>query len=411
MEISVSIKLKRVWVLRNLNLQKNMNNSYFNLKVKLFRRFPWRFQSLIKFRPNGSKIITSKDAELIKKHFPINLNELKMPIHVEVELHENFKKLKIEEFHKHCSDFYVAKLSNIQVFDNYNVTTIIKNNKILQPLSFDPYKRAIHPSLTIFCYPKPIFLKGNTLVLSSPGAQNNYFHFTIDLIQKLAFAIECGFVIDDFDYILVNKLTYNFQKELLKIFGIPENKIIETIPDSFFYCENVAVPSYSPHNYFGFLQIKSIVLSKILSLKNKHSKRIYISRKNSSGRRIVNEKELIFFLMPFGFETVFLENLSVLEQAKLFNNVEIIITPHGAGTTNIIYSQKDTSLIEIHDVGAPLNVDFYPYISYLGINYGYMFAETIINPETDHFNFQDILVDIDKLKILLIKMNLLLSLK
>ena len=368
--------------------------------------FPWQIQSLLRYRPSGLKDIIAVNIKLCQNHFPLNIKELKMPIHVEDDLHDNFRKLKIEEFHKYCSNFYVAELRNSHILDNNNVVTVIKNNKIIEQLSFDPLKRVIHPSLTIYCYPKPIFLKGKTLLLSSPGAQNNYFHFTLDLLQKIGFAKECGYSVDDFDNILINKISYDFQKDLLKMFGVPENKIVETMPDSFFHCENVVIPSYSPHNYFGLSYVNSIVLSDLISVKKTHSHRIFISRKNASGRRIINEEDLIDYLAPFGFETIYLENLTVREQALLFKNAQVVITPHGAGTTNIIYSNPGTVLIEIQDVGAPLNVDFYPYISYKGLKYGYLFAQTVVNPEINHFNFQDILVDIDKLKALIKKMNL-----
>jgi hypothetical protein len=376
------------------------------MKVNLLKHLPWRVQSLLKFRPTGLKDIKSKDIELRKSHFPILLEELKMPFHVENDLHENFRILKIEEFHKQCSDFFVAELENAQILDTHHVVTVIKRNKIIEQLSFDPLKREIHPSLTIFSYPNPTFLKGKTLLLSTPGAQNNYFHFTLDLLQKIGFAKECGYSIDEFDNILINKISYNFQRELLKIFGVSENKIVETMPDSYFDCECVVVPSHSPHNYFGFLYINTVIFENLTPTLKKHSQLIYISRKNASGRRIINERELMNYLEPLGFETIYLENLTVKEQAKLFKNAKIVITPHGAGTTNIVYSNPETVLIEIHDIGAPLNVDFYPYISYKGIKYGYLFAQTVANPDNNHFNFQDILVDIDKLRALMKKMDL-----
>jgi capsular polysaccharide biosynthesis protein len=329
-----------------------------------------------------------------------------MPFHVELNLHENFRKLKIEEFHKYCSEFFVAELKNTKILDTDHVVTVIKNNKIIKQLSFDPLKREIHPSLTIFCYPQPIFLKGKTLLLATPGAQNNYFHFTLDLLQKIGFAKECGYSIDEFDNILINKILYDFQRDLLKIFGVPENKIVETMPNSFFHCEKVVIPSHSPHNYFGFSYINSTILNELISFKKTHSHRIFISREKANGRRIVNEGDLMNLLGPLGFETIYLENLTVIEQVQLFKNAEVIITPHGAGTANIIYSNPGTVLIEIHDIGAPLNVDFYPYISYKELKYGYLFAQTVVNPATNHFNFQDILVDIEKLKKLIKKMNL-----
>ena len=385
-----------------------MNNSLiYSIKVKIFKRFPWRFQSFLKFRPSGIiPLFKNKNITILKKNFPLDVKELKKPIHIETELHENFKAIKIENFHKACSDFFCAKIQKVKIVNNNNVITLIKNNKIIETLSFDPLKREVHPTLTIFCYPKETYLKGKTLLLSTAGAHNNYFHFTIDLLQKLGFAKECGYSLNEFDNILINKLSFKFQKELLQLFNVPFEKIIETELNSNFNCEEVIVPSHSPHNYFGYLFLKKNILSDTSPQNLNFPKRIYISRKNASGRRIVNEEELLTFLAPLNFETIYLENLSVFEQVELFKNIEIVITPHGAGTTNIIYSNSDAALIEIHDIGAPLNTDFYPYVTYGKINYGYIFSETVANPETNHFNFQDIKVNIDQLKQLMGKMAL-----
>lgn len=40
------------------------------------------------------------------------------------------------------------------------------------------------------------------------------------------------------------------------------------------------------------------------------------------------------------------EKLSLLEQIKLFANADIIVTPHGANATNVLYSKKGTTFVE-----------------------------------------------------------------
>ncbi|MEA5573192.1 glycosyltransferase family 61 protein [Calothrix sp. UHCC 0171] len=81
---------------------------------------------------------------------------------------------------------------------------------------------------------------------------------------------------------------------------------------------------------------------------NQHfsSKRIYISRSQASGRRVINEDEVMQFLAPYGFVSYSLETMNFMEQIQLFSSAEIIIGPHGAGFTNIIFSQKQPIVIE-----------------------------------------------------------------
>jgi len=66
--------------------------------------------------------------------------------------------------------------------------------------------------------------------------------------------------------------------------------------------------------------------------------RIYISRSDASDRRVVNEKELMDRLSERGFERYLLSKLSVAEQVELFSEAEIVVAPHGAGLTNVLFA-------------------------------------------------------------------------
>ena len=76
--------------------------------------------------------------------------------------------------------------------------------------------------------------------------------------------------------------------------------------------------------------------------------RLYISRKNATGRAVENEPELNEFLTGKGFQTVYLENTSLEEQSRLFNSASVVISSHGAGLSNIVFSQKGTTIIELY---------------------------------------------------------------
>ena len=55
---------------------------------------------------------------------------------------------------------------------------------------------------------------------------------------------------------------------------------------------------------------------------------------------------MIEYLKPHGFEVIVPEKYSILEQIKLFANVDILVTPHGANSTNVLYSKKGTTFVE-----------------------------------------------------------------
>ncbi|CAH0180183.1 DUF563 domain-containing protein [Roseomonas sp. CECT 9278] len=76
-------------------------------------------------------------------------------------------------------------------------------------------------------------------------------------------------------------------------------------------------------------------------------KRAYISRNDAPMRKIANENYVMNLLEKLDFQNIRLDGMSVPQQIRLFCDAEIIIGPHGAGLSNIIFSDKKSSLIEI----------------------------------------------------------------
>lgn len=74
-------------------------------------------------------------------------------------------------------------------------------------------------------------------------------------------------------------------------------------------------------------------------------RRLYISRK--TGRRMVNEDDLLDGLTVRGFECLQLEDLSLDEQIFRFQEAAMIVGPHGAGHANILWSPPGTRLLEV----------------------------------------------------------------
>jgi hypothetical protein len=103
------------------------------------------------------------------------------------------------------------------------------------------------------------------------------------------------------------------------------------------------------------------------------SDRIYVSREQANKRRLANFDEIQDTMNEFGFKSYILENLSVKEQVQLFSNAEIVVSPHGAGLVNMIYS-NDMTVIELF--GGQKKTTFYRLAKILGHNYHYMTGES-----------------------------------
>lgn len=70
--------------------------------------------------------------------------------------------------------------------------------------------------------------------------------------------------------------------------------------------------------------------------------RIYVARKESKRgriRNIENQEALVRMLTQYGFQPYYLEDHSLQDQIGLFFDAEIVVAAHGAGLSNILFSQ------------------------------------------------------------------------
>lgn len=75
--------------------------------------------------------------------------------------------------------------------------------------------------------------------------------------------------------------------------------------------------------------------------------KLYISRRDSSRRKLANEAELEAALADLGFSVVCPGHLSFEDQVRLFRNAEVIVSPHGAGLANVLFCRPGTRVIEL----------------------------------------------------------------
>jgi capsular polysaccharide biosynthesis protein len=150
---------------------------------------------------------------------------------------------------------------------------------------------------------------------------------------------------------------------------------------------NLVVPSYPERHTSDFTWIRDEILDAVSgeSVSNDENN-VYVSRANAIERQVLNEKEVMDVLSEFGFSRYLLENRSVAENARLFAEADVVVGPHGAGLTDIIFA-GDCTLLELF--GEKVKEPYELLAETLGIEYEpiYCTAEAA-----------DIVVDTDKLE-------------
>ena len=103
-------------------------------------------------------------------------------------------------------------------------------------------------------------------------------------------------------------------------------------------------------------------------------RKVMISREGSRGRRLLNERELRPIVDRAGFEIVRMEDLDFEQQVRLMQETRILLAPHGAGLTNMIFCPAGGHIVELADPGFP-NPNFYALACSMGLHYWLIEAE------------------------------------
>jgi capsular polysaccharide biosynthesis protein len=97
--------------------------------------------------------------------------------------------------------------------------------------------------------------------------------------------------------------------------------------------------------------------------------RLLVLRQDAATRRLRNREAIKGALKPLNFEPVVLSRLTLKEQVERFASASVVVGPHGAGFTNIIYGE-DIELLEIF--GKYVNPCYYSICGGLGLGYNYL---------------------------------------
>ncbi|MEY2832721.1 MAG: hypothetical protein RLZZ574_1979, partial [Cyanobacteriota bacterium] len=252
-------------------------------------------------------------------------------------------------------------------------------------------------------------ITGRVALLSSL-AGHVYYHWMFDILPRLELLRRSELKFKEIDWFVVNSLSKPYQQETLNLLGIAQDKIIESDRHSHIQASELIVPSFPgyldwvPEGTIKFL--RETFLPQINSNQNNqnHSK-IYVSRARAKNRRLVNEIEVSQLLTKLGFVTVFLEEMSFLEQVETFANAKMIVSPHGSGLTNLVFCSPHTQVVELFSPNY-IRTDYWMISQQLDLQHYYIVGQNFSCSSLRNLMYQnalteDIFVSIDALKLVL----------
>lgn len=214
----------------------------------------------------------------------------------------------------------------------------------------------------------------NGVHLVSDWGGTNYWHWIISSLSRLCLLTD---VPDDSIYI-INSLNNKFVLDSLRVMGIDPKKCVEADKFQCAYCKKLFLPSpMGDFDKIGLLFLRNKIRERIIPEQN-YPSRVYISRRKN--RMVENETEVTDLLKKIGFVVIKCEDLSFEEQVKTFSNADVVIAPHGAGLTNLLFAKDNTKVLELRSPQY-FGRCYYYLSNHLGFQYYSLYGEGKL-PET-----------------------------
>lgn len=220
------------------------------------------------------------------------------------------------------------------------------------------------------------------------GWHKSYFHFMFDVLPRIQLALERQTELEVKPTIIVDASArephYRRFMELLqaqssqvRVVEINENSLL--FPRSVFTVSGLRDYRGTDRKRWDRIHPQSLGLvnrffephgpTKSEASYNAN-RRIYISRDLAASRKTINETRIWSVLKEFGFERIYLENISIRAQIDLFREVDLVVAVHGAGLSNLAFADRP-KVFEIFSPGHRVRPEYFQLTTLVGGSYFY----------------------------------------
>jgi len=243
--------------------------------------------------------------------------------------------------------------------------------------------------------PEPVRRVTEPTFLLGFGVFENYFNWTLRYASRIAMfqALQqpCR--------IAVPAPRKRYVTETLEFMGVPQ-ELVEYLDGPVAFDRLIVMSPFA----FGRYEISPLITQtlrehpRVTELWRQPRRPLYVPRRNVSMRQVVNEAAVEAALTRIGFEIFDNAEHSVREQARAFRDASIVVSPHGAGLSNIVYCDLGTPVVELVPEGYDQGVTSYRSLADLfGLRYTQIFAREAAPDRKGNRCNADIEIDISEL--------------
>ncbi len=203
---------------------------------------------------------------------------------------------------------------------------------------------------TRLAFLKPKRLAGTAAVLAYPDSYANFSHWQFDVLPRFGLLERAGLTSSKIDHYLVGHTAKPFQHETFARAGIPPGKIIPFNPKDHYEADTLVVPFLSAYANTAHQPDTLDYVRRLSGLPARPAagdRLLFVSRRDASVRRLLQEDVLESELKKLGFEWVVLAGKNLEETAAIFARARVVVGPFGSGLMNIVYCPRGAKVVEI----------------------------------------------------------------
>lgn len=314
-------------------------------------------------------------------YLPLSIAERNPPQTIYNKVHWRFDRYRSEN-----PETFVISIPNGKVFGRMG-TILTPDDKLLLDVSLqfgigrDVSKIRSHLACNYFQFATWQPLLETVAVLATSGCQG-YYHWLTDGLPRFEILRKTlpdlskeidKYIVNDGNPIVI---------ETLKMLGVSIERLIFIDSYKHFQAKSLVVPSLPgstgdpPAWVCNFLRENFLHCQAIITPISK----LYVSRSKARYRKVTNEENVLKYLSELGFTPVWLEEHDFATQIAMFANAEVIVAPHGAGLTNLMWCNSGSKVLEIFSPNY-VNTCFWAIANLVELDYYYLVGAGAAPPE------------------------------
>ena len=195
-------------------------------------------------------------------------------------------------------------------------------------------------------WPRMVRVGMGASLLTGGGGLSNYAHWLYDVLPRLHLLQRAGLTTADARY-LVPPIDSEFKQTSLRRLGISPDDCIEVGGPVAIVGETIVASS--GHRSHGRVEpwIPEFLRDALLRESPRSGLRLYVNRRDTKIRKVLNEAVLESALAERGFRSISAADFDFQEKMDLYSSAEFIVAPHGAGLANVAFCSPGTHVVEI----------------------------------------------------------------